>query len=204
MARADIVDTPIYAYNFRPILPSASSSPPVMESSQAFHAFGMPNSLVSQLSTSDCTAPYTPRFPLARQRFRGNTTHHFVSNSVHTQKRIRRQLTSSIRHRSRKRKFKTVISYLDIEEAQYNAELEKYMASCGGTDSIHIDPVKMSESGWGKSVSDISEQFSFMSLWMVRDDEDLYARAHRPQTPLAGVDCMVTRTPRGFSKQPGK
>ncbi|KAJ7606753.1 hypothetical protein DFH06DRAFT_1347895 [Mycena polygramma] len=77
-------------------------------------------------------------------------------------KKKRHPSSLSFRRKRRVTKYKpVVISYLDVEEAQYNAELVQLKTPCCvGTDSM-CGP----ELVWEDSLSDIAEQVSLMTLW---------------------------------------
>ncbi|KAJ7035350.1 hypothetical protein C8F04DRAFT_1182508 [Mycena alexandri] len=69
--------------------------------------------------------------------------------------------------RRHRRVRKVVVSYLDIEEAQYMAELEEYNAACGDSevkDPMLVDVVFVPEIPWGQSVSSISQHLHLMTL----------------------------------------
>ncbi|KAF7335496.1 hypothetical protein MVEN_02203100 [Mycena venus] len=93
-----------------------------------------------------------------------------VANTAHTtfaHRKMRNRLTLGLRRKQRRKRVETV-SYLDIEQAQYNAELEKY--NMGYIVSGVIEPTlcnlaKAPGIRWDESVSAISEGVALMSLW---------------------------------------
>ncbi|KAJ6477552.1 hypothetical protein C8R45DRAFT_1076831 [Mycena sanguinolenta] len=81
-------------------------------------------------------------------------------------RKIRHKSTLSLRWQRRRRKIRPVISYLDIEEAQYQAEIEKYMTSYGDHSMLPKGPANTPGCEWNVSdITDITEGVGSMSLW---------------------------------------
>ncbi|KAF7375510.1 hypothetical protein MSAN_00439100 [Mycena sanguinolenta] len=83
--------------------------------------------------------------------------------AVSRRKMCHRSTPMSLRRTQRRRKFRSVISYLDIEEAHYHADIEQYMTSHGDGSMPLKDPANARGGGW--DVSDITEGVASISLW---------------------------------------
>ncbi|KAF7335489.1 hypothetical protein MVEN_02202400 [Mycena venus] len=130
-----------------------------MGPSRTFCASAVSSNRGSRLSSMTCvqSASREECFCVA------NTTHDAFAH-----RKMRNRLTLGLRRKQRRKRVETVVSYLDIEEAQYNAELEKY--NMGHIDGDVIQPTlrdlaKAPGIQWDELVSDISEGVALMSLW---------------------------------------
>ncbi|KAJ6492454.1 hypothetical protein C8R47DRAFT_1120784 [Mycena vitilis] len=106
----------------------------------------------AQLSQSACTTAGIPNF--SRKQRSGTIPGR--------SKNMRHPSSLSFRRKRRATKSKpVVISYLDVEEAQYNADLAQSTTPCyAGQNPMMCGP----ESVWEGSLSDIAEQVSVMTL----------------------------------------
>ncbi|KAK7017374.1 hypothetical protein R3P38DRAFT_2987042 [Favolaschia claudopus] len=92
-----------------------------------------------------------------------NSSRHTRSQSILTpyvtaaHKRLRRRLANSLRWKQRRRRFQTVISYLDIEASQFDSELETYLTSSAS-------PLRDIHETLGWELSHITKRIASMSL----------------------------------------